>query len=283
MPLGNFSNLLNDINKILPFVIQAGEEIKKIYESDFDVYHKTKNDPLTEADIKANEIIVAALKIHFPQDAILSEEIPDDKSRLQFDRLWILDPLDGTREFVEKTDEFAITLGLSISGNAIAGIILNPVKAEIFVGIVGVGVYFSRNQCIPNNLSERDYFNNQLQFNQVKPHFLVSTSEHCKGLYNKDFWQKDLLLETKGSIAYKLALLADKKCDMVVSLQYKNEWDICGGVAIVKASGGIVTDLKILQEIRFNNEDTLIHGILAGHPEAVVNFYNKNKEYLRIN
>ena len=111
---------------ILPYVLHAGEEIMSIYHTDFKVYHKSEHDPVTDADLLASEIIVASIRTLFPEDGVISEEIAPDADRLDKKRIWILDPIDGTREFVEKTNEFSITLGLSVDGQATVGITLNP-------------------------------------------------------------------------------------------------------------------------------------------------------------
>ena len=101
--------------------LAAGHRVLAMYETGAKVSYKDKREPVTEADLAANEIIIDGLREHFPNDAILSEESHDDLSRLDAERVWIVDPLDGTQEFVDRVDQFAIMIALSDSGEPVVG------------------------------------------------------------------------------------------------------------------------------------------------------------------
>jgi 3'-phosphoadenosine 5'-phosphosulfate (PAPS) 3'-phosphatase len=100
---------------------EAGRILLEYYQNGAQVHWKGHNDPVTAADHAANEMLVRELHRRFPHDAILSEEIPDDLARLNHDRVWMIDPMDGTKQFIERIDEFAVMIGLAIEGEAKLG------------------------------------------------------------------------------------------------------------------------------------------------------------------
>ncbi len=253
-------------------VLKAGQIVREIYNTSFEVSWKSKDDPLTEADLQANQEIIAQIRGTFPNDGILSEEITDNTDRLKKDRVWILDPIDGTREFVQKNPEFSISLGLSYHGKPTLGVVFNPITGELFSGIVGHGVSY-------DIVQDDSYFDSTkiqlkpIEFNKniEKPSAYVSRSEFYKyKLFDENpYWKESFDLKPVGSIAYKLALTAANKADLSISLKPKNEWDICAGVALIHAAGGIVVDLKNQKQMPFNSENPKQQGILGGNPYLV--------------
>jgi myo-inositol-1(or 4)-monophosphatase len=258
--------LLNILKTILPSVIKAGEEVLKIYNSPFLVSYKKKDDPLTQADLLANKIISEAIHHNFPNDFILSEEEKELPDRNQFQNIWLIDPIDGTREFVKKNDQFAISVGLSVGGSADLGIVLNPATCELFLGIKNLGVTYSK----PNNPDLLNW-KRILEVSPLNtpPHCLVSNTEFDKGSYSESFWKDELKMVPIGSIAYKLALLSAGKSDLCISLRPKSDWDIGAGVALVLASGGICQTIIGAKEFNFSEEETVKDGIFAGKKELI--------------
>ncbi|MDX1960834.1 MAG: 3'(2'),5'-bisphosphate nucleotidase CysQ [Leptospiraceae bacterium] len=267
----SFTSLREELTIASSLVFEAGKKIRSIYQTHFSVQWKAENDPLTEADLVANDIITAGLVRHFPNDSILSEEAKDNPDRLKNDRVWILDPIDGTREFVKKNPEFAVSLGLSVKGKPTLGLVFNPIKEEIFLGIVGLGI--SRDG---KDFSKLD-FSNTIK----KPSLVVSKSENSKGLFSSQEWTEEFSITEVGSIAYKLALVAIDQFDLIISRKPKNEWDICAGVALVLSAGGKVFDLNELKEISFNEETIRKNGIIAGNPFIVEKLITEKKEFLQ--
>lgn len=265
-------------------VLKAGKIVREIYNSSFEVSWKSKDDPLTEADLLANKEILSNIQTIFPRDGILSEEIADNSDRLSKDRVWILDPIDGTREFVQKNPEFSISLGFTVGGKPSLGVVFNPITRELVTGIVGIGIsYLILNESIDIDL-------NQIQLSKIsfpdktdKPSAYVSRSEFSKyELFSKNpFWKETFTLLPIGSIAYKLALTAAGKGDLSISLKPKNEWDICAGVALVLASGGLAVDLANQKEFPFNSENPLQRGILAGNPHLVQHLLQTKSNFLK--
>ena len=202
---------------------QAAAAVKAIWDrEDAWVLHKADGrGPLTEADLAADEILQDVIRSSFPDDGILSEETADDPARLGKQRVWILDPLDGTREFVDRIPEFVISVGLAIDGEAAVGVLINPVKGEVMTGAMGQGVTF-------NGEAARVTEQRELPGARV----VVSRSEAKKGWFER--WRDDIEFEPVGSVAYKLGLVGTGRADASFTPKPRSEWDICGGVAIIR-------------------------------------------------
>jgi len=266
-----------DFEKVWSWILEIGDEILAIYKSDFIVKDKGGNDPVTEADLRASEFINQKIMSHFPDHGFLSEEKKDNNLRLVKEWVWILDPIDGTREFVKKNDQFAISLGLSRSGEPIWGIIFNPATGEFFSKSK-----FSFNTKLTPPFSTSKNLNLVLQSSKIpsqitnqeynrddKPILIISASEKKEGLYDHPIWTENFIIQSMGSIAYKLGLLSAGHFDLIVSLKPKNEWDICGGIALLDESQFKVYSLLEDTKYKFNQENTLSYGLVAGKTKAV--------------
>lgn len=248
--------------KVLLHAMQdAGDAIKELQRAERVIATKKNNDIVTKADLLINEILRTRLAQHFPDDGWLSEENVDDKSRLLCDRVWIVDPIDGTREFTNGVPEYAISVALVENGQPIIGAIYNPATQEFFHAEKGAGAWLEntrlhcRRSCDANRLT-----------------LLASRSEYARGEWDKFAGKHEL--KALGSIAYKMALIASGKADATFSLGPKNEWDIAAGVLLVEEAGGVVTN-KHGAKIIFNQENVLVDGIVATAKEV-------NSEILRL-
>lgn len=254
------------VEAILPLLKTAGEEVLKIYNSSFEVIWKKENDPLTQADLVVNQILSQGLAQITPGIPLLSEEIEDNSSRLNSSRIWILDPIDGTREFVKKNPEFAISLGFVEDGKSKYGFILNPASKELIYGGQGDGVYYIKDfhaNVFPEKKSLLNFSNLE------KPVLLLSPTEVKDGLFENPFWEKNFSIKVIGSIAYKLGLLACGFGDLIISARPKSEWDVCGGVALVLASGQVCFTLAEFEEYQFNQPNIEQKGLIAGKKEII--------------
>jgi myo-inositol-1(or 4)-monophosphatase len=193
--------------------------------------------------LAANACIQAMLQRAFPDDGWLSEETADGAARLHNRRVWIIDPLDGTWEFVTGVPEFVVSIALCVDGEAVLGVLYNPITEETFAGMRGEGVWL--NQVSVSVSPTTDL---------AASTFCVSRSEAGKGLL-RDL-EGRLQLRPKGSVAYKCGLVAAGRYDGVFTHNPRNEWDICAGVAIIEAAGGRVTD-RHGHSYRFNQPDPL--------------------------
>lgn len=230
----------------------AGEAIARVYAGPFTVEHKSKDQPVTEADREANRIIREEIARVFPDDGWLSEETVDDGSRLQKKRVWIVDPLDGTKEFIAKIPEFAVSIGLAVEGVAVVGVIFNPATGELFQAAQGAGA-------LQNGKPIRVSGNSDLSRAKI----LASRSETARGEWKP--FEGRFQIEMFGGMAWKMALVASGRADGSFSLTPKNEWDVCAGALIVAEAGGIVTHPKGTP-LLFNGKKTRLEGILYANP-----------------
>ncbi len=253
---------------MLPVVRDAGAAVLQFYTSQkYSVQHKDPENPVTEADYAAHRIIVDALQKLFPDDAILSEESDsvaetERMHRERFDkrRVWIIDPIDGTREFIKGRDEFAVSVGLVEEGRAVVGFVFNPAKDYLFSGAAGLGLFLNGKpfeRRVPEGVDDTK-----------PPRIVVSRSEFKAGeLKHLESAYAKLSDYAVGSIAYKLALIADGTYDLAVSVRPKNEWDIAGGAALLNIAGLELAD-KNGVVMQFNKTDLESSGIVAGSKQA---------------
>jgi myo-inositol-1(or 4)-monophosphatase len=207
--------------------------------------------PITEADRVANQVLRETLLGE--GEGWLSEESTDDLTRLEKQRVWVVDPLDGTLEFVAGIPEWCVSIGLVENGRAIAGGICNPATGETFLGSLADGLtYNGKRVCA----TARDTL--------VGATVLASRSEMRRGEW-EPFQKAPFTVRPTGSVAYKLALVAAGLADATWTLNGKHEWDVAGGVALVHAGGGFA---ECLDESvpTFNNRSPRFAGLIAGGP-----------------
>jgi len=213
--------------------------------------YKAGHDPVTEAD----RAVDAVLKQHLLREGEgwLSEESVDDFTRLEKSCVWVVDPLDGTREFVQGIPEFCVSIGYVENGIPVAGGICNPATNELILGSRETGVTYNGTPARP---SQRTDLHGAL--------VLASRSEVKRGEW-KQFEAAEFQVQPMGSVAYKLGLVAAGKADLTFTLVPKNEWDVAAGAALVESAGGFVLTLE-RGPLRCNRRDPLLSGLLAGGP-----------------
>jgi myo-inositol-1(or 4)-monophosphatase len=213
--------------------------------------YKIGHDPVTEAD----RAVDAVLRQNLLRDGEgwLSEESVDDPSRLDKRHVWVVDPLDGTREFVQGIPEFCVSIGFVEDGKPVAGGICNPATKEIIVGSVDSGVLYNGKPARP---SQRTTLQGSL--------ILASRSEIKRGEWQQ-FQGGDYQIRPMGSVAYKLGLVSAGLADITFTLTPKNEWDVAAGAALVASAGGFVATLGNAP-LRCNNRNPLLTGLMASGP-----------------
>jgi myo-inositol-1(or 4)-monophosphatase len=226
------------VNALSPFICGA----IKVEEKSSD------RSPVTEADRVADRVLREVLLRD--GEGWLSEESEDDSGRLQKHRVWVVDPLDGTSEFVAGIPEWCVSVGMVEGGRAVAGGICNPDTGEVFVGALGQGVTYNGE---PVRLSERTSLAGAV--------VLASRRELQRGDW-EGFENAPFVIRPVGSIAYKLALVAAGLADATWTLSRKNEWDVAAGVALVEAAGGFVRGL-VNGPILFNQRIPQLAGMVA--------------------
>jgi myo-inositol-1(or 4)-monophosphatase len=227
----------------------AGAAIMKHYCAPCNVKDKSTDNPVTDADYAANTLLYEHLSALLPEASWLSEETVDRPDRLSKKRVWVIDPIDGTKEFILGIPEFAVSVALVENGQPILGVVYNPATEELFCGIKNGGVYFNGRRA---QVTDRT----QLVGALVD----ASRSECNRGEFKpfEDIFQIRII----GSTAYKLARVAVGLSDVSWSRGPKNEWDICAGVLLVLEAGGCCVDLNN-SPFTFNRPDTLVNGFIA--------------------
>jgi myo-inositol-1(or 4)-monophosphatase len=209
---------------------------------------KVGDDPITEADRTANRVLRQCLQRD--GEGWLSEESFDDETRLKNERVWVVDPLDGTREFVAGIPEWCISVGYVENGKAVAGGICNPATGELFLGAVGHRATLNGKVV---HASQRTVLSGAV--------VLASRSEAKRGEWER-FENAAFVTRPIGSVGYKLALVAAGQADATWTLQPKNEWDVAAGVALVESAGAVARDIDN-SVIRFNQRHTRLPGLFA--------------------
>lgn len=230
----------------------AGEVIMRHYRSSYESWNKSPDNPVTSADLEADYILCTQLTDATPEYGWLSEETSDNPERLDKCCSWVVDPLDGTKEFIQGLDQFAVSIAFVEDGLPLLGVVYNPATKEMITGLVGKGLTY--NGETPTPLSGRT--------DPRGARVLASDTEVKNGMWAP--YQKILKIDQVGSAAYKLARVAAGFGDAYISLKPKHEWDVCAGVALVLAAGGQVTDLAG-NPLRFNQPNVLVHGVVAAN------------------
>lgn len=213
--------------------------------------YKIGHDPVTEADRALDAVLRKELLRE--GEGWLSEESVDDPVRLERSRVWVVDPLDGTREFVKGIPEFCVSIGFVENGRPVAGGIYNPATDETFLGSVESGVTYNGK---PSKPSQRLTLDGAL--------ILASRSEVKRGEW-KAFENGSFTVRPMGSVAYKLALVSAGLADITFTLTPKNEWDVVAGAALVQSAGGFISTLE-KSELKANRRNPLLSGLLACGP-----------------
>lgn len=210
---------------------------------------KRDQSPVTEADRAVDRVLREILLRD--GEGWLSEETKDNPERLAKDCVWVVDPIDGTLEFVEGIPEWCVSIGYVKSGRPVAGGIFNPATGEKIVGSLASGVTYNGQ---PAGVSARTSLDGSL--------VLASRSEvKRKEWEGYEAWGFDI--QAMGSVAYKLALVAAGRAEATWTLSPKHEWDIAAGAALVAAGGGFVCTLE-WAEPRFNRPSCWLPGFVAG-------------------
>ena len=240
----------DDILNINNIVYDAGQAILDIYDTAFEVEIKTDNSPLTIADKKSHMIIESALKSLFPNIPMLSEEgrsIPYSE-RKEWNSFWLIDPLDGTKEFVKRNGEFTVNIALIKDNYPIFGSVYAPYKKELFWAFEGLGAWKSKNknkekkiQVIENNNNKR----------------IVISRSHPNEKVSEFINQYESYKLIRMGSSLKLCCIAEGKADIYPRLGPTSEWDIGAAQCVVEQAGGSVLEYGTNHRLRYNKKNIL--------------------------
>lgn len=245
MPSKSYSDVLE---RIAAAMSEAREVFARFTPGQVQAEYKAKHDPVTQADRELD--VVLRKNLLRQNEGWFSEETKDDSSRLRYERVWIVDPLDGTREFVEGIPEFCVAIAMVEHGRPVAGGICNPATGEEFLGAVDSGLTY-------NGKPARSSVRSDLRGAVV----LASRSETKRGEWQQ-FESAPFKVLPMGSVAYKLARVSAGLADITFTLTPKHEWDVAAGAALVLSAGGYVQTLNN-SDLICNQKNPLLSGLIA--------------------
>ncbi|MEX0781232.1 MAG: inositol monophosphatase family protein [Dehalococcoidia bacterium] len=227
-------------------VREAGAEVARLRRDGLRYGRKDGWELVSEADIHAARVLHDRICAAFPDDGWLSEEDQDTARRLGCERAWIVDPIDGTREYLQGIPEYALSVGLTVAGKPVLGIVYNPATEELWAEQV-------------NGATERTASPSKAKYD-----VLVGRGEHSYD--DLPPLPAGARVHGVGSVAYRLALLAaGKKGDAVLTGYGRMEWDVAAGAALCIAAGLRVTDV-LGEPLAFNKPSPHIRGLLVAEP-----------------
>jgi 3'(2'), 5'-bisphosphate nucleotidase len=228
--------LQHELEVAIRLAHQAGEAIMGYYQTGVDVLEKAGGEPVTVADRAADDLIAHGLRAAFPLDGLLSEESDDDLSRLGKERVWIVDPLDGTTEFINETGEFAVQIALTVQEQPVLGVVYQPTTRRLYHAVQDGGAY-----CVESGWSRRLQVSTRTDPADMcmaasRSHYskLVESARQALGVGR---------VNHVGSVGLKVGLLAQGVCDLYVATTVAKEWDVCAPHALLLEAGGALTNL----------------------------------------
>ena len=259
----NQSDNTMKFNQELEFLTKLAREASTIvntfYVGSSEVRYKNDDEPVTEADRSANQHIVNRIQAKYPEDGLLSEESKDDLSRLTKNRVWIVDPLDGTKDFIARNGEFSVMIGLVVDNQPVLGVVMQPATGHLYAGIIGSGAFLIENEDrVPIAVRKTE-----------EPSQMVLVSSRSHRLQITDTIRKALKINSErvsGSVGLKVGLIVRELADLYIAAGPGiKEWDLCAPYAILTAAGGKMTDCWG-NPLRFNQPDVRAHnGVVASN------------------
>jgi 3'(2'), 5'-bisphosphate nucleotidase len=240
------------INPVVALAEDAGRAILEVYSSDFEVQSKADESPLTQADLASNSCIIAGLEALTPKLPIISEEsgLPGFDIRSSWDRYWLIDPLDGTKEFVNRNGEFTVNIALIDQGKPVFGVVHVPVQEKTYIGCEGYGA------------ERRDSDGNaetiRVSANSGQPVRVVGSRSHrgaSLDAYLKNLGECDMI--PMGS-SLKFCVIAEGGADLYPRLGLTSEWDTAAAQAVVEQAGGSVVTLDG-KPMKYNTKSDILN------------------------
>lgn len=239
-----------DIEDIKNIALEASKAIIEIYKKDFSIEYKDDKSPLTEADLKANEIICSALEKLYPNVPIMSEENKQTEYEIRknWEYYWCIDPIDGTKEFIKKNDEFTVNIALIHKDTPVLGVVYAPALGDVYYAKKGEGAFLNNKKLplkINNNPKEKLYVV------ASKSHLSSETQEFIDNLDSNEIEQV-----SKGS-SLKLCMVATGEADLYPRLAPTMEWDTAAADAVVREAGKMTYQFENNKPVIYNKENLL--------------------------
>ena len=256
---GPLRDYTHELETAMRLAYQSGGIVRTFYEVPPTVRWKDPTEPVTEADRAVNAYLVKQFTQLFPGDGMLAEESKDDFSRLNHERVWIVDPLDGTAEFIAHNGEFVIMIGLAVRGEPVVGVVYQPIDNVLYGAALGQGAFVEEfGDRYPLRVSD------EAALDKFR---LVVSRSHRPALVDKMIARMGLQRERSiGSVGLKIGLIARGQAEFYVHPNRgTKEWDTCAPDIIVREAGGMMTDCWN-RPLKYNQRDVLRRfGVLASN------------------
>jgi len=243
------------LDRVLAIALEAGEKILEIYESEIAVTHKDDDSPLTQADLAAHHHIVAGLRALTPDIPVLSEEAADIpyETRRQWTRYWLVDPLDGTKEFIKRNGEFTVNIALVDDGAPVLGVVHGPVLRRSWIAAQGLGAW---------RLEDGQKHAIRTRKVPALPALVVSKSHRDAALDAFLARMPEHEAVSRGS-SLKFCLVADGVADLYPRTGPTSEWDTAAGQCVAEQAGAQVLVMPGLQPLRYNQKESLLNPLFV--------------------
>ena len=236
---------------------KAGAKILEIYAKDFQIDYKEDESPLTEADQAANEVIMEFLCSEYAETPIISEENKqlDYADRKDWERFWLVDPLDGTKEFIKKNGEFTVNIALVEKGQPVVGVVYRPVTDTVYIGMVGEGCYRIEGDAEPVQITGGPHYSEKDSIKVVasRSHLTAEVEEFVAKLREEG---KEVDFLSAGS-SLKICLVAEGAADVYPRFGPTMEWDTGAAQAVAVAAGKKVLNAETGGPLDYNKENLL--------------------------
>ncbi len=253
-----------DVLKLVEIARNAGGEIMKVYATDFSVETKSDKSPLTEADGRSNDVIISGLTKAYPDIPYISEEtkLTPYSERRNWELYWLIDPLDGTKEFVKKNGEFTVNIALIQQGKPVLGVVYAPALGKTYIGIQGLGSYMTgRNEDVFKKIENPVHFSQKALVKVVasRSHLTDETLDFVEGIKKAG---KEVDFVSSGS-SLKFCLVAEGAADVYPRFGPTMEWDTAAAHAVVLYAGKKVLNVESGMELTYNKENLLNPGFIV--------------------
>lgn len=255
------SRLAHELEVARDLAHRAGQAVMAHYRRDVIVEYKEKREPVTIADREADHLIGTGLRAAFPGDGLLSEEAEDDPARLDKERVWIVDPVDGTTEFIDKTGQFVIQIALTVAGRPVLGVVYQPAHDLLYYAVEGQGAFAEQGGQRTGLHVSKQRDPGQMCLIASRSHFsgFVDAARRKLGISS---------MQRLGSVGLKVGQVAQGACDLYLAARVCKEWDLCAPHAILLEAGGVLTDLWGKVPVYNQPVPAECRGLLASNGQA---------------
>jgi 3'(2'), 5'-bisphosphate nucleotidase len=249
------------VDQVAAIAAAAGDLILEVYDREYEIIEKADGSPVTTADHRAHDLIAERLHALTPDIPVLSEESRDvsDEDRLGWPHLWVVDPLDGTKEFIKRNGEFTVNIGLIDNGQPVLGVVYTPVRCTTYFAALGEGAWRTVDTQVPQRISVRPYAGGAARMVASRSHSGPPVQAFLQALEAASGAEVETI--SLGS-ALKVCLVAEGSADVYPRLGPTSEWDTCASHCVLNEAGGIILDCSG-NELTYNKPDILNPWFLA--------------------